>query len=148
MSIVTGAIGPAGVVIDVQVSVSDPRRAMLQKHGLPEPQPVFVRAVIDTGSSVTGFAPRVFDALCIGAIDRIKILTPSTRPGQPHESDVYAVNVALISGDSFQRLRNLRVIAADCWNLNEGVEALIGRDVLRRCVFEYFGPDELFRLSF
>jgi hypothetical protein len=39
------------------------------------------------------------------------------------------------------------VMSADCWLEGEGIEGLIGRDILARCNFMYFGPEGGFNLS-
>ena len=56
MPLLTGPLTPGGAIIDVLVGVSRPRLALLLKHQFPVPVPVHVRAVIDTGASVSGFA--------------------------------------------------------------------------------------------
>ena len=39
-------------------------------------------------------------------------------------------------------------MSADCWHEDEGMEALIGRDILDHCFFQYLGPDRRFTLAF
>lgn len=92
MPLLTGPLTPGGAVIDVLVGVSRPRRALLLKHQFPVPVPVHVRAVIDTGASVSGFSPRVFGALDLTPVGQVSILTPSTPADAPHESDLYDVS--------------------------------------------------------
>lgn len=63
MRYVSGRIEPGGAVVDVMIGVPGVRAELLRKHAFPVPEPVFVRALIDTGASLSGFAPRVFQGL-------------------------------------------------------------------------------------
>jgi hypothetical protein len=148
MPLLTGPLLSAGAVIDVLIGVSRPRRALLVKHQFPVPAPVHVRALIDTGASVSGFAPRVFTGLDLTPVGQIAILTPSTAPDAPHQSDLYDVSLSLVADGTPHSFPDSRVMAADCWHPDEGIEALIGRDILDRCFFQYMGPDRRFTLAF
>jgi hypothetical protein len=44
--------------------------------------------------------------------------------------------------------RDFNVLATDCWHPDEGIEALIGRDILDLCFFQYMGPDRRFTVAF
>jgi len=132
----------------VLVGVSDSRRAVLEKNGLAVPAPVPVRAQIDTGSHVTGFMPSVFKQLRIERFDVIPLRTPSTKPNEPHLADRYHVSLALVSGLAKKHLPSVFAIASDDFVEEEEVQAIIGRDVLRHCVFQYFGPHGTFELGF
>jgi hypothetical protein len=148
MPYLTGPIVPAGAVIDVLVGVSRPRRILLEKHNFAIPQSVHVRALIDTGASVSGFAPRVFTALDVTPVAKTFVLTPSTPPNAPHECDLYHVSLSLVADGSAHQFPDSQVIAADCWLAGEGIEALIGRDILDRCFFQYVGLERKFTLAF
>jgi hypothetical protein len=104
--------------------------------------------VIDTGSGVTGLMRGALQPLGIEPFDRILICTPSTEPDSPHACDQYDVSLSLVSGGSLLTFPSIHVIAPEDFSREEGIQALIGRDVLDRCVFEYFGPHKQFRLSF
>jgi hypothetical protein len=148
MPYLTDRIGPRGPVIDVVVGVSQTRRRLLQKHGLPVPAVGYVRALIDTGADISGFAPRVFGGLELPPVGKFKILTPSTLPDRPHECDLYDVALSLVAGGRSHLMPESRVMAADCWLPGEGIEGLIGRDILDQCFFQYMGPDRIFTLAF
>jgi len=148
MPILSGSITPRGAVIDVLVGVSDPRRQILVKHGFPVPAPLHVRALIDTGADVSGFAPRLFTALGLTPVDQIALYTPSTPPNCPHMADVFDVSLSVVAGGSPCVMPISSVFAADGWLPEEGIEALIGRDILDSCFFQYMGPDRTFTLAF
>jgi hypothetical protein len=148
MPIIYGDISSDGPVIDIMVDVSRPRRRLLEKMNTPVPKPVHVRALIDTGSTTSGFSPRVFAELKIDPVDKVEIYTPSTRPDSPHECDLYDVVLSIIAGGQANTFPGSRVIEADCWLSTESIEALIGRDILRKCFFQYMGQDSRFTLAF
>lgn len=148
MPYVTGPIGPGGAVVDVLLGVDAVRATLLRRNGFAVPAPVAVRALIDTGASVSGFGPRVFRELDLRPIDTFDIYTPSTPPGSPHTTNRYRVSLALVAGGSAHPFPDFHVIETDCWLPDEGIEALIGRDILNRCNFWYVGIDATFNLSF
>lgn len=104
--------------------------------------------MIDTGASVSGFAPRVFRELDLTPSDELAILTPSTLPDSPHACPLYQVSLAIVAEGRSCPFPDCDVIATDCWHPGEGIEGLIGRDILDRCFFQYIGQDRRFTLSF
>jgi hypothetical protein len=148
MPVIYGDISSDGAVIDITVDVSRPRRRLLEKMNMPVPKPVHVRALIDTGSTTSGFSPRVFTELSIVPVDQVEIYTPSTPAGSPHKCNLYDVVLSIIAGGQANPFPGSRVIEADCWLPTEPIEALIGRDILKKCYFQYMGQDERFTLAF
>jgi hypothetical protein len=132
----------------VFVGVSSRRRRLLIKNQFSVPDPVPVRALIDTGADVSGFTPRVFTELDLTPVAKIDLLTPSTPHDAPHKADLYDVTLHLVAEGRMCAFPDSRVMAADCWLPGEGIEALIGRDILDLCFFQYFGQDRAFSLAF
>jgi hypothetical protein len=147
VSIVNGQIESGGAIIDVLVGVSTQRRRLLKKNNRPIPDSVHVRALIDTGANVSGFAPRVFRELGTPPVAKQPVITPSTLPGSPHLCDVYDVSLSVVANARPISFGDSKVVAADCWLPGEGIEALIGRDILNQCFFQYFGLDRTFTLA-
>ncbi len=148
MPLITGEITQDGAVIDVLVGVSFNRQRVLVGAGLPVPPKLAVRAMVDTGSFASAFMPIVFKSLEIQPFRTIPLRTPSTRPGDPWSTDQYDVGITLVSGMTQVPCDSVHVICSEDFDPEEGVHALIGRDVLARCVFSYFGHDQKFRLDF
>ena len=148
MSIITGTIDHDGAAVDVLIGVSGNRCARLVSVGHPIPPEASLRLQIDTGSHVTGFLPTVFQALNIEHFRTILLRTPSTRPGEAWEAKQYDVSLTLISGADRTLIPSVHAIASEDFDVEEGIQGIIGRDVLDRCVFEYFGPHKSYRLSF
>ncbi len=148
MSLISGLLGRSGAVVTVLIGPDEVRSRLLRKLGFAVPEPVAVSAIIDTGAEITGIAPRVFRAIDLTPVATTSLLTPSTPFGEPHQTDVYMVGLTLASATGSYRIPTLRAVATDCFRPGENAEALIGLDVLNRCVFEYAGIHGTFRLAF
>lgn len=149
MPLHTGTITRHGAVIDSLIGVCAERQKLLTKHGFAVPPPVPVRALIDTGASISGCSAEVFHKLDLKPVEQLQILTPSTRIDAPHTCDLFQVSWSLVAGGAPHLFApSLRVIVADGFHPTEGIDALIGRDILARCAFEYWGPDDRFQFSF
>ncbi len=150
MAIITGKITDEGPIIDVMVQVGGEREEKLRRVLGPDcvPQPVHIRALIDTGSSVVGFHKSVFESLGLTPLTFIEVKTPSTLPDEPFVTPVYEVRVTFVSGTTpytFPHVHAIRTLEFDP-NDSGLLRGLIGRDILNQCVFNYFGPDQIFQL--
>ena len=115
---------------------------------MPVPELVHVRAVVDTGAALSGITPKAFQALGIESVGQIKLITPSTPIEQPHQCDRYFVGISIVAEGQSHFLADLSVMETASWLPEEGFEALIGRDILDRCFFQYIGQDRKFTLAF
>jgi hypothetical protein len=139
-----------GPVVNAVVSVSEARRGALIAQNLPVPHERVIRALVDTGASFTSIEPAVLvTGLELTPTGTIDVVTPSTGQGS-HTADTYDVDFS-IKGASQQdvplSLTNIRVGASELF-LMQGIHALIGRDVLQRCVLVYNGALNQFTLAF
>ena len=149
MAIVTGSITTDGALIDVLVGVSGARQKLLERKGFIVAKKIAVRAVIDTGSFATAFMPKVFRALDLTPLGTVKVRTPSTKPGEPHITDQFDVSVTLVSGiDEVVALRIRAIVSDDFDDWPDAPQALIGRDVLSKCAFAYYGLAGEWTLAF
>ncbi len=73
-----------------------------------------------------------------------EIHTPSTGLGVEHR-DVYDASLVLGENESSPLTSTVEVI--QCEFASRGFYALIGRDILCRCVLTYDGPANMFHLS-
>jgi hypothetical protein len=148
MPIITGEITWHGAIVCVLVGVGENRRKLLEKVGFPIPQPVQLRAEIDTGSAVTGTMHDVFRQLGLEPFKRIRVRTPSTTPENPALCDQYDVSISFISGTTKYTIPSVHAIASDDFQPSDEGQGIIGRDVLNSCHFQYFGPQRVFQLGF
>ena len=141
-------IDPAGPLVAALVHVSEGRRAALEAGGIAVPGPRQIRALVDTGASFTSIQPEVMHALGLSPTGTVDIVTPST--GQDvHTAETYDVDFVVPKAPNELPLLipNLRVAACELY-LRQGIHALIGRDVLTRCVLIYNGEQGVFTLAF
>jgi hypothetical protein len=78
----------------------------------------------------------------------VTVNTPSTG-SSPHTADQYDVSLMIPSGTPTPPLfvQNLAVMCAELLAA-QGFHALIGRDILSRCLFAYNGTANLFTLAY
>src|SRR5262249_22247401 len=97
-------------------------------------------------NSVQVFVPKTLE---VGPFGSILLRTPSTKRGEPCEADQFDVSVTLMSGETSFSFPSVHAIASDDFDpAEEGVQAIIGRDILNRCVLHYNGPERRFQLEF
>jgi hypothetical protein len=133
-------------VIERFLAASAPRTAALEALGMTPHAPIGVRALIDTGASCSNVQKSVLERLGLEPVGEELVHTASTE-GTPKEVAAYAVQIffAGVSGGQFDA--DLRVVAADDFS-GLGVEMLLGRDVLGRCLIFFNGPEGRFTLAF
>ena len=131
--------------MDLLVGVSDARAQALKNLQRPIPVPIHVRGLVDTGASCTAIDVDVIKALGITPTGRTSVLTPSTG-AKPHECNQYDCGITLLHTTT---QLNLSPIAAIESRLShQGFHVLIGRDILRNCLFFYNGAVSRFALAF
>jgi hypothetical protein len=146
MPIVRGTITEHGLIVELQVGVSEPRRDALLSVGFSIPGRITIKAVIDTGSAMTVVDVEILKQLDLTRIGTMSICTPSTGR-KPHEADVYDVSLNLLHATYDFALPSLQIIATE-FEPAHGYAGLIGRDVLKGCMFTYDGPHETFLLGY
>lgn len=136
-----------GPLLNAVVEVSRARATILRLLGQTVPDRVAVRALVDTGASVTCVEPQVMERLGISPRGKTPCLTPST--GTEHvlmdEFDV-CISVYRDLHEVPCRIENLSVVGAV---LNrQGFDVLLGRDFLSRCILHYNGTTRSYTLAF
>lgn len=126
-------------MINAVVMVSAARRAAIEALKQPVPQPQAIRALVDTGASHTCIDPTVLQALQLQPTGSIPIHTPSTG-GTPMSADTYDIGLMIPGPPAtlpFVRA-NMQVSAMDLIS-GQGLQMLLGRDVLSQFVMTYNG---------
>ena len=116
---------------------------------LPVPNPLQIRALVDTGASGTCIDPSVLIALGLTPTGSVQVNTPSTG-GMPHTAAQYDIAVIVPPANPSHpalMLPSVPVIASELLQL-QGFHALIGRDVLSDCVLHHNGTMRLFTLAY
>jgi predicted aspartyl protease len=145
-------IGPNGPIVNALLGVSRARRDALVGAGQTAPQPQRITALIDTGASCTTVDPSVVTALNLQPTGIASVLTPTTGT-VPHQTNQYDVLVAIAGPGPTLALtealifQTIAVIEAPLLQA-QGFHALIGRDILNRCLLVYNGSMGFFTLGY
>lgn len=131
----------AGPLLDCEVSVSTARRAWLTTHGLRVHGAISVTALLDTGSTVSALGSRSIQRLGLDHVGDVSIFTPTGAAAHPTRQ--YEVDLAFPGG---QIVYDLLVVEASLEA--QGIDLLVGRDVLMHAVLVYLGTENQFTLAF
>jgi len=144
---ITQSITQAGPQLDLFVSPSEPRIKALLAAGKQLPALVKIRGLVDTGASGACIDLGCLVALDLSPTGRVAILTPSTG-GQAHNCNQYDIQLLIPHPNgNYLRIPSLPIIESNL-KAPQGIDALIGRDVLSRCLFVYDGGANIFSLAF
>src|SRR6266702_2828657 len=86
-----------GPLLDAVVRISHDRHLALTAAGLVVPNPVPIRALVDTGASATCVDPSVLTALSLSPTGNTSMITPSTG-ATPISVDQYDVSLSVPPG--------------------------------------------------
>ena len=152
MPIIALPIDPDGAFVQVCVHLSAPKIQALQQAKQPLPPPVVAKGLIDTGATCTAIDTTIVQKLGLAPTGMVPIVTPSTGAA-PHLANQYDVSVSFTHSPGLGLPPTvhpihfvLAVIEANL--LAQGFEALIGRDILERCLLVYNGTTKQFSLSY
>lgn len=147
MPFLTLSLEPGGPIITVGFVVSAPRRAALQRAGQPIPSPVIVRGLIDTGASCTCVDPTVIKKLQLAPSGTVPIHTPSTGT-VPHNCNQFDIGIAIIMDNGQVHLPGMIIPVIESDLNSQGIQALLGRDLLDQGILIYNGTSRSVTLAF
>lgn len=142
----SGLISDQGPIIDVMVGVSQPRREALTKAGQAVPQLVPARLLVDTGASHTVIDPNIINPLGIQPTGQVAFHTPSTN-GVPSYCDVFDVALLIRAVDRPVYFAPAHPVMTNNMQA-QGIDGLLGRDILAASRMTYSGADQFFMISF
>ena len=134
-----------GPVLQVEISVATELAEHLTRQRQSVPKPVSGWALVDTGATRTAIDERAVEQLALNSIDTVTLATASGS----REAGVYACVLHFASG-AIPNITAARATGVDLAGQDldgKPIIALIGRDVLVRCVFVYNGTMGQFSLS-
>jgi predicted aspartyl protease len=140
-------IFPSGPLLDAFISVSDARRTALIAANQAIPSSVQIRALVDTGASSTCLDPSVVTSLGLTATGTVPMVTPSTGT-TPHIAETF--DIGLVIPHPTDAPLVIPTMEVSCVQLlaSQGFHALIGRDILERCVLNYNGTRAWYTLAY
>lgn len=145
---VSCVISPWGPLLNVVVGVSKPRADALRAAGQPIPHGVTAKLLVDTGATKTSIDSAVLAKLSLTPTGSANILTPSTGTAG-HQVNTYDVGMAIFGATMSVLVSAIPAMAVLDGNYQgQGIEGLLGRDVLASARMTYSGPDNFVYLSF
>lgn len=139
--------GPLGPLVEVYVGVSELRRAVLQAARQPVPPPVACTFLVDSGASMSAVDSSRLLPLALAPSGVCRGHTPSTR-GVAVQFDRFDVQLFLRgSGPGEGWVADPVPVMASSFT-GQGIDGLIGRDILDRGLFHYNGRARTFTLAF
>jgi hypothetical protein len=104
--------------------------------------------VVDTGASLTSIDCTILQQLGLSATGVVPVHTPSTQ-GLPHNANQYDISLTILG----QAIGTVAYISAalpvvDGQFKVQGIDGLLGRDVLATARLIYLGPDSWYAMSF
>jgi hypothetical protein len=127
-----------GPAVQLSIAVTAAAEAALTAAGQPVPPPVQAAALIDTGATGSAIAQGIAQQLGLQPVGVTPVSTPSSA-NVP--MPIYAVRLLLPSSIVYE------VTAIEAQLANQGIGALIGRDVLSQAVLVYVGYMNEFTLA-
>lgn len=140
-------IATGGPLLIATIGVSIPRmQAILAANGTV-PTPITGTFLIDTGASCTCVDDTFIAQLGLQPTGVVPIQTPSTGAGL-HHCDQFDISMFIpaATNTAGHLISALPAIATHL--KNQGIDGLIGRDVLDNCTFIYNGTAKFFTLAY
>ncbi len=139
--VINARVGPEGAELRVFASPSGWSLDELRSNKRPFPQPRSLRAVIDTGATITIIREGIAASLDMKPVNVLPISFPTDKDGKPALFRQYSIQLVLPNNVVLPQIR-----AAEMPMTHYAIDCLIGRDVLRQGVFIYNGPLDAFTL--
>jgi hypothetical protein len=147
MSILAGTVSPSGAIIEIAIGVSGPRADAMRAAGQTPPAPEIINVLIDTGASSSVIDSSVIQKLGLIPTGVTPILTPSTG-SVPHNCNQYDVALWILMGTQGVHRVSLLIPVIEADLSRQGIEGLIGRDVLSKGTLWYNGQQNTLSLAF
>jgi len=129
-----------GPTLEVHFLLPEDLQKKLHGEGKKLPEPIIVKALIDTGASNCVIGENIPKKLGLKPVNKIKITTPSCK-----DYESYQYFLRMLIPDNKISYEGVFTVAPLC---GQEIDALIGRDLLSNCVFIYTGYINQFTLSF
>jgi Aspartyl protease len=133
-------VGPAGPLLDVLVGVSEYRQLALVATSGTIPGRSQARFLIDTGASQTVVDTAIIAGLNLHPIAVTLVQTASTAD-TPQPTPQFDVSLLIPMRSGARLFNSVPVFGMSL--RPQGIDGLLGRDILAQCLLTYSGPDEI-----
>lgn len=148
---IQGEITPQGALVNLEIGFKSTTVKQLRQSGQTIPQPVRCTALIDPGADLTCLDPTVLAPLRSAGLTHQKfiVLNAPSLGGLGYVIE-YVISLRIVHPDLNPQLDflagNHPIAEKDLKVL--GYEALIGRDILSKCMLILDGPSNRFTLAY
>ena len=139
-------IGIGGPLVLVAIGISAPHAHAMVKAGKTPPPLVQGTFLIDTGASCTCIDPQLVAPLSLTPTGVVGMQTPSTA-GISHNCHQYDVMLVIPNGTGSPFVVEA-IPVIETHLKSQGIDGLIGRDILQSCTLIYSGSLNLVMLSY
>lgn len=135
-------------LLPVIIGVSQPKIYSLANAGRRIPKPIDCNFLIDTGAEDTYVDRLVLDQLRLYPNNTVQVQTgiPGSQPFSFYEYEVKLRISTTVLGQVDFVLEAMSIICGDF--RSQGIDGLIGRDILENCGSLFDGPRQTFTLTF
>ena len=147
MPSINSPIGPLGPLLQVIVGVSQPRQRALLAAGKTVPSGVTGQFLVDTGASLTCVDPGLIKPLNLQPTSAAMIHTPSTN-GQAQACFQYDAMLFIPGSNPGQGYIIDAIPIIETELKSQGIDGLLGRDILSRCTLIYNSSLAMFTLAY
>ena len=136
MPSITGHVLRNGILIECTVGVSFPFEEALNKAGNPIPVKQQATFIVDTGADRTTVDEQLMRALGVPPMTQTRVVTLKSGP-EGHVVDTYAASLEIKNPSDRPWVNRTMRVLGDSF---QGIDGIIGRDVLEHMLLEYNGP--------
>jgi hypothetical protein len=140
-------IASGGPLLIAHIAVSLPRLHALNAAGAAVPPMATGTFLIDTGASCSCVDPGIIAGLGLQPTGRVAISTPSTA-GTLHFCDQFDISIFIPSAVATVGHLIPAIPVVETHLRPQGIDGLIGRDVLKDCTLIYNGTAGLFTIAY
>jgi hypothetical protein len=140
-------IGSSGPLVLATVGISIPRQAALQAAGLPAPSFVQGQFLIDTGATSSCVDSGLIAKLGLTPTGSVSIHTPSTN-GIAHACNQYDIMMFIPISNTGSGCLIEAVGVIETSLSSQGIDGLIGRDLLDKWTCVYNGSMNIFTICY
>jgi hypothetical protein len=141
------SVGPLGPLVQVTVGISIPKQAALKAAGLALPAMAQGQFLIDTGASGTVVDSALIAKLGASPTGAVNIHTPSTN-GVTQSCNQYDVMLFIPGAANLPGCLIEAVAVIEAPLACQGIDGLIGRDLLDRWTSVYNGSAGMFTICY